>query len=90
MNDRSVVLPEHVPEESAAHGTQRRLSGRSLQLVTAVALAFSAYQLTVAAFHPLSSLVTRSLHVGFLLTITFLLYPAFKRADKQIQTLERK
>ncbi|RDE52550.1 MAG: TRAP transporter permease [Candidatus Accumulibacter meliphilus] len=83
MNDRSVAPPpEHVPEESAAHGTQRRLSGRSLQLVTAVALAFSAYQLTVAAFHPLSSLVTRSLHVGFLLTITFLLYPAFKRADK--------
>jgi TRAP-type uncharacterized transport system fused permease subunit len=61
MNDRSVAPPpEHVPEESAAHGTQRRLSGRSLQLVTAVALAFSAYQLTVAAFHPLSSLVTRS------------------------------
>jgi TRAP transporter 4TM/12TM fusion protein len=82
MNDRSVASPEHGAEESAAHGTQRRLSGRSLQLVTAVALAFSAYQLTVAAFHPLSSLVTRSLHVGFLLTITFLLYPAFKRADK--------
>ena len=82
MNDRSVAPPEHGAEESAAHGTQRRLSGRSLQLVTAVALAFSAYQLTVAAFHPLSSLVTRSLHVGFLLTITFLLYPAFKRADK--------
>ena len=36
----------------------------------------------VAAFHPLSSLVTRSLHVGFLLALTFLIYPAFKSADK--------
>ncbi|HRD94454.1 MAG TPA: TRAP transporter permease, partial [Accumulibacter sp.] len=78
MNDSSVA-PDHGAEESsAAHGVQRQLSGRSLQLVTAVALAFSAYQLTVAAFHPLSSLVTRSLHVGFLLAITFLIYPVFK------------
>jgi TRAP transporter 4TM/12TM fusion protein len=78
MKDSSVA-PDHGAEESsAAHGVQRQLSGRSLQVVTAVALAFSAYQLTVAAFHPLSSLVTRSLHVGFLLAITFLIYPAFK------------
>ncbi|MCB1932744.1 MAG: TRAP transporter permease [Candidatus Accumulibacter sp.] len=82
MNDSLAAPQDHGAEESAAHGTQRNLSGRSLQLVTAVALAFSAYQLTVAAFHPLSSLVTRSLHVGFLLTITFLLYPAFKRAGE--------
>ncbi|MBU0752416.1 MAG: TRAP transporter permease [Gammaproteobacteria bacterium] len=49
-------------------------------LLTGLALAFSIYQLVVAAFHPLSSLVTRSFHVGFLLAITFLLYPAFRNA----------
>ena len=63
------------------HGVQRRLGGRWLFLVSALALTFSFYQLSVAAFHPFSSLVIRSFHVGFLLTITFLIYPAFRRAN---------
>jgi TRAP transporter 4TM/12TM fusion protein len=81
MSDRSAA-PDHGIEEFSEHGVQRRLGGWSLRLVTALALAFSTYQLVVAAFHPLSSLVTRSLHVGFLLALTFLIYPAFKSADK--------
>jgi TRAP transporter 4TM/12TM fusion protein len=76
------VAPDHGQEEFSEHGVQRRLGGSWLQVVTLLALAFSAYQLMVAAFHPLSSLVTRSLHVGFLLTITFILYPAFKSVGK--------
>ena len=36
----------------------------------------------VAAFHPFSSLVTRALHVGFLLALTFIIYPAFSRGAK--------
>ncbi|HYD95848.1 MAG TPA: TRAP transporter permease [Noviherbaspirillum sp.] len=63
-------------EEFQEHGVQRKLQGVSLKLLLAAALAFSTYQLVVAAFHPLSSLVIRSLHVGFLLAMTFLLYPA--------------
>ena len=47
----------------------------------AAAIAFSTFQLVVAAFSPLSSLVTRSLHVGFLLLLTYLLYPATKKGD---------
>jgi len=53
-----------------------------LALLSALALCFSVYQLVVAAFHPFSSLVIRALHVGFLLTITFLLYPAFPRRGR--------
>ena len=45
-------------------------------VLTAVALAFSTFQLVVAAFHPLSSLVTRSLHVGFLLALVAVLFMA--------------
>ena len=41
----------------------------------AAALAFSSFQLAIAAFSPLSSQVTRSLHVAFLLLLTYLLYP---------------
>ena len=69
--------PRDAPaEEFQEHGTQRKLGGHALRLLIAMALCFSTYQLIVAAFNPFSSLVIRSLHVGFLLMITFVLYPA--------------
>ena len=71
-----------VIEEFEEHGVQRRLEGAAGAVLAAAALAFSAYQLAVAAFSPLSSQVTRSLHVGFLLGIAFLLYPPAKRANR--------
>jgi TRAP transporter 4TM/12TM fusion protein len=76
------VAPDHGQEEFSEHGVQRRLGGGWLAVLNGIALAFSTYQLIVAAFHPLSSLVIRSLHVGFLLCITFILYPAFKSGGK--------
>ena len=77
-----LVLDHPLPAEDAQfeeHGHTRHLGGFALRLVTGLALAFSTYQLVVAAFHPLSSLITRSLHVGFLVALTFLLYPALQR-----------
>ena len=65
--------------EFQEHGLQRRLGGAALAVVAAVALLFSTYQLIIAAFSPLSSLITRSIHVGFLLLLVFLLYPMRKR-----------
>ena len=76
------VAPDHGQEEFSEHGVQRRLGGGWLAVLNGIALAFSTYQLVVAAFHPLSSLVIRSLHVGFLLCITFILYPAFKSGGR--------
>ncbi|HNJ51806.1 MAG TPA: TRAP transporter fused permease subunit, partial [Accumulibacter sp.] len=81
MGDHSVA-PDHGQEEFSEHGVQRRLGGTSLHVLTGVALAFSTYQLIVAAFHPLSSLITRSLHVGFLLALTFILFPAFRHGAR--------
>jgi TRAP-type uncharacterized transport system fused permease subunit len=77
VSDHSVA-PDHGQAEFSEHGVQRRLGGAWLAVLTSLCLAFSTYQLVVAAFHPLSSLVIRSLHVGFLLCVTFILYPAFK------------
>src|SRR5450432_3270200 len=63
-------------------GVKRELSGVAWKIVAGTALAFSTYQLFIAAFSPLSSLVTRSLHVGFLLLLSFLIYPIGKSADR--------
>lgn len=40
-----------------------------------IAIAFSCYQIWMAAFHPLSSQVIRAIHVGFVLLLIFTLYP---------------
>ena len=63
-------------------GVKRELSGTAWKIVAGTALAFSTYQLFIAAFSPLSSLVTRSLHVGFLLLLSFLIYPIGRSADR--------
>lgn len=46
-----------------------------LRVVFWAAIAFSTFQIVTSAFSPLSSTVVRALHVGFLLLLTFLLYP---------------
>nr|WP_298112187.1 TRAP transporter permease [uncultured Pseudomonas sp.] len=41
-----------------------------------VALLFSTFQIVTAAFHPVSSQILRAVHVGFLLLVVFLCFPA--------------
>lgn len=84
-NDTPQSLFDHPAptEEFQEHGHTRNLGGWALKTVVFAAIAFSAYQLMVAGFSPLSSLVTRAFHVGFLLLISFLLYPVVQRARPQ-------
>jgi TRAP transporter 4TM/12TM fusion protein len=79
MPSASVQAAEAAFDET---GVKRELTGTAWKLVAAVALAFSTYQLLIAAFSPLSSLVTRSLHVGFLLLLVFLIHPVWAKADR--------
>jgi TRAP transporter 4TM/12TM fusion protein len=70
-------LPSSTEAEEQGHA--RKLGGWQLKAVALCAMAFSAYQLLIAGYAPLSSMVTRSLHVGFLLLLTFMLYPPVQR-----------
>ncbi|HEU0204784.1 MAG TPA: TRAP transporter permease [Burkholderiaceae bacterium] len=84
MSEQKDYLHDAVQAEKPEfeeHGVKRNLQGVALMILMAAALAFSAYQLVVAAFHPFSSIVVRSLHVGFLIMLTFILYPAMKSGD---------
>src|SRR3954454_10623896 len=80
-------LPRATPDVAEAAfdetGVKRELTGAAAKVVAYVALAFSTYQLVIAGFSPLSSLPTRSIHVGFLLALSFLIYPISKSADRQ-------
>jgi len=70
----SIEHPEPADFEETAH--TRQLAGWAARAAIAAAMAFSAYQIVVAAFHPFSSLIIRSLHVSFLLLLIFMFYPA--------------
>ncbi len=69
----SAARPRIVDPENPAAGTGQ-LAGFDRRAVFVVAVAFSFFQVYTAAFSPLSSLVLRSLHVGFLLFLTYLLF----------------
>jgi TRAP transporter 4TM/12TM fusion protein len=84
--DRDALL-DHKPlagaePEFEEHGKKRSLRGLSGRLLMVFALLFSTFQLVIAAdLVALSSLPVRSLHVGFLSLLTFILYPAFKKSS---------
>jgi len=65
--DDLIAQVEHVPG---------KIAGRAGTFLFGVTIAFSAFQIYTAAFTPLSSLVTRSLHVGFLMALTFTYFAA--------------
>ncbi len=71
--------PADAEPEFEEHGKKRSLHGFSARLLMGFALLFSTFQLVIAAdLVALSSLPTRSIHVGFLCLLTFILYPMFK------------
>jgi TRAP transporter 4TM/12TM fusion protein len=51
-------------------------------IVTVVAISLSLYQLYTAGIMALTALVQRSIHLGAILTLTFLLRPPFRRVHK--------
>ncbi|MFN4282727.1 MAG: TRAP transporter permease [Alphaproteobacteria bacterium] len=57
--------------ESAIDAVAGFGGGRAAPLIYAIAVCFSAFQLYTAAFSPLASIIVRSVHVGFLLLLTF-------------------
>ncbi|MGE5169575.1 MAG: TRAP transporter large permease subunit, partial [Rudaea sp.] len=80
MSTRDLAKPEEAAFDET--GVKRVLAGWAAMTVAAVAIAFSVYQLVVAAYAPLSSLPTRSIHVGFLLALAFLIHPVAGWADR--------
>jgi TRAP transporter 4TM/12TM fusion protein len=53
------------------------------RIIFLVAVTFSLFQIWTAAYTPLSSLVVRSVHIGFLLFLAFALYPPRSGANAE-------
>lgn len=72
MADQPEVARVVDPENPTAG--MSALSGFDAKAVFLIAIVFATFQVFTAAFNPISSIVLRSVHVGFLLFLTFLLF----------------
>ncbi|GAB4172286.1 MAG: TRAP transporter permease [Rhodocyclaceae bacterium] len=56
--------------------------GPKARAIYLIAILFSSFQVLTAAFSPLSSVVVRAIHVGFLLWMSFMLFPGWRAASR--------
>ena len=79
---------ERLLAETGPEFGYRRLAGPAALFVSAVAVAFSLFQLYTAGWGQLLALKQRAVHLGFVLVLVFLLYPMRRRdADQRRFTL---
>ncbi len=81
-NTRHDPLPDTSPDEVTADIRPTSISRWTAQIVMILAVSLSLYQLYTAGITALTALVQRSIHLGAILCLTFLLKPPFKKADK--------
>ena len=67
------------PVADDPHNLFGNRSASATRTIFWIAVAFSVYQVYTAAYAPLSSLVMRSLHVGFLMLLAFAALPTLRR-----------
>lgn len=76
-------VPTNAMAAQAAHNAQLQTPDEGTPAFIGalfwVAVAFSVFQIVTAAFSPLSSTVVRAVHVGFLLLVTYVLYPPLRQ-----------
>ncbi len=70
------------PDEMSADVRPTTISRWTARIVMILAVSLSLYQLYTAGITALTALVQRSIHLGAILCLTFLLKPPFKKADK--------
>jgi TRAP transporter 4TM/12TM fusion protein len=81
--ETEVLQPGRGPAESSPlHAGPTDRSTGTGKVIFAIAIVFSLFQVYTASFTPLSSLVVRSLHVGFLLLLTFALCASLRPSRK--------
>jgi TRAP transporter 4TM/12TM fusion protein len=86
--DQEVVVTEEALKEAEKYieeeeGPSRRLEGKTEMFITAVAVIMSLFHL-YAAVGVFTTQVLRGIHVMFILFLSFLVFPAFKRVKNRI------
>lgn len=70
-------------EEKDSEARVRAYTGPWAAVLTALAVAFSLFQMAVSTFFVLDAMTLRAWHIIFLLTLTFLMYPAWRSEQRR-------
>src|SRR5690625_4942242 len=73
---------EELMQKYDAESNTRNLAGIAAKIVFITLSAFSLFQLYTGAFGQYTAYIQRTVHLGFALTLIFLLYPARKKGSK--------
>lgn len=73
---------EAVLEKVDSESRFRKFTGKWAMVITIVAVAMSLFHLYTSGFGTLMAMKHRSVHLAFLVTLTFLLYPASKKSPR--------
>ncbi len=83
MNSPTQPLPQPLQAQAAANAQLQTPDDQGTPAFVGalfwVAVVFSTFQIVTAAFSPLPSTVVRAVHVGFLLLVTYVLYPPLRQ-----------
>src|SRR5690625_806462 len=74
---------EELLQKYDTESNTRNLAGIAANIVFITLLAFSLFQLYTGAFGQYTAYIQRTVHLGFALTLIFLLYPARKKGNKK-------
>lgn len=77
-----VLDVNEIVEKFQVEARFRRLAGLWARIVSVIAIAMSAFQWYTAGFGTLQQMKQRGVHLGFMLALIFLLYPASKGSPK--------
>ncbi|MGI6253201.1 MAG: TRAP transporter permease [Aminivibrio sp.] len=73
---------EEVLAKADAESRFRKYTGRWAAVITIIAVAMSLFHLYTSGFGTLMAMKQRSIHLGFLVLLTFILYPGSKKAPR--------
>jgi TRAP transporter 4TM/12TM fusion protein len=77
-----IIDIEKLSAKSELTSSMRNLKGYWVYLVTAVAVTSSLFHFYTAGYRPLPAMQQRPIHLAFILFLTFILYPASAKTDK--------
>lgn len=83
LNIQEEVDVDEIMAKYDKESSYRRLSGKQMKIVSVIAILFSGFQLYTALFGILPAQLQRSIHLAFVFTLVYLMYPASKKSSKK-------
>ena len=77
-----IIDIEKISAKTELTSSMRKLKGYWVSLATAVAVTSSLFHFYTAGYRPLPAMQQRPVHLAFILLLTFILYPASAKSDK--------